>query len=209
MSIVLDQLRAKMKPCGFVLGARRLLSSPSLTNSPRSTLAVYFDSSLSPGVRTINEKPLRRQPPCGCHLVWRCVEGHASPSLVCSCPTIQLPTVSSSTPHRPPHCVMTTPELWAVGDTPPNVDHQPAIAAVLNSEIKTLTIFKDTIESTPVKAVFESVIMILTLVRVRLLVLFRFCTLLLVARPGRGKGRSVRGTGERLCPNVPCVGDRG
>jgi len=69
---------------------------------------------------------------------------------------------------------MTTPKPWAVGDTPLNVEHQPAITSVLTAEIKTLTDFKDIIESTPVKAVFESVITILTLVRVRLLVLFPF-----------------------------------
>jgi len=66
---------------------------------------------------------------------------------------------------------MTTPESWAVGDTPPNIEHQPAITAVLNAEINTLTVFKDSIESTPIKAVFESVIAILTLVRVRFPVL--------------------------------------
>ena len=45
---------------------------------------------------------------------------------------------------------------------------------VLNADMEILATFKDTIEATPVKAVFESVIGILTLVRVRFLVLFSF-----------------------------------
>jgi len=69
---------------------------------------------------------------------------------------------------------MTTTEPWAVGDTPLDIEHQPAITAVLNAEIETLTNLKYTIESAPVKAVFEAVVVILTLVRVRLLVLFPF-----------------------------------
>jgi len=62
---------------------------------------------------------------------------------------------------------MATPEPWAVGDNP----HE-ATTAVLNADIETLTALKDTIESIPVKAVFESVIGILTLVRMRLLTPF-------------------------------------
>jgi len=54
----------------------------------------------------------------------------------------------SSIPHRPPPRAMTIPEPWAVGYTPPNVEHQPTITAVLNAAIKTLTVLKDTIEST-------------------------------------------------------------
>ena len=50
--------------------------------------------------------------------------------------------------------------------------------AILNVEIETLTASKDMIKAGPVKAVFESVIVILTLVRVRLLVLFLFLHLL-------------------------------
>ena len=40
---------------------------------------------------------------------------------------------------------------------------------MLNTDIETLAAFKNSIEATPVKAVFESVIVILTLVRVRIL----------------------------------------
>ena len=63
---------------------------------------------------------------------------------------------------------MVTPELWAVGDTP-NVEPHSVTTAVLNADIETLTAFKDTIEVAPVKAVFESIIVILTLVKVRFL----------------------------------------
>jgi len=63
---------------------------------------------------------------------------------------------------------MTTPRPWAVGDIPTNVAQHEMTTAVLNADIDTLTAFKDTIESIPVKGVFESVIGILTLVRVSL-----------------------------------------
>ena len=63
---------------------------------------------------------------------------------------------------------MTTPGPWAVGDIPTNVAQHETTTAVLNAEIETLTTFKDIVESIPVKAVFESVIGILTLVRVRI-----------------------------------------
>jgi len=67
---------------------------------------------------------------------------------------------------------MTTLEPWAIGDTPTNVAQHEAITAVLNADIETLTTLKDTIESIPVNGVFESVIGILTLVRVSLLTPF-------------------------------------
>ena len=63
---------------------------------------------------------------------------------------------------------MTTPEPWAIGDTPPNVESRSTTTAILNSDIETLTALKNTTKATPVKAVFESVVVILTLVRVRL-----------------------------------------
>ena len=80
--------------------------------------------------------------------------------------------------HRLLHCAMTTPESWATGDVPPNVSNCSTTTVVLNSGIKTLTAFKDIVEAIPVKPVFEAAITILTLVRVRLLVLFKFLHLL-------------------------------
>ena len=50
---------------------------------------------------------------------------------------------------------------------PPNVGSRSTTTVVLNADIETLTAIKDTLEIIPVKAVFESVIVILTLVRVR------------------------------------------
>ena len=75
-------------------------------------------------------------------------------------------------PHRPLPRVMITPEPPAVGDIPTDVAHHATTTIVLNAEIKTLTVLNATILHEPVKAVFESVIVILTLVRVSLLVLF-------------------------------------
>ena len=62
---------------------------------------------------------------------------------------------------------MTTFEPWGVGDTPPNDWSYPAATAALNADIETLTAAKDTLETIPVKVLFESVIVILGLVRVR------------------------------------------
>ena len=62
---------------------------------------------------------------------------------------------------------MTISEAWAVGDAYSDVGSRSATTAVLKADIETLTAFKDMVEATPVKAVFESVIVILTLVRVR------------------------------------------
>ena len=69
---------------------------------------------------------------------------------------------------------MTTLNSWAVGDIPPNVSNHSTTTSALNADIETLAAFKDVVETTPVKAVLESVIGILTLVRVSLLVLFPF-----------------------------------
>ena len=68
---------------------------------------------------------------------------------------------------------MAASEPWVVGDTP-DVELHSVTTAMLGADIETLAAFKDTIQPTPVKAVFESVIGILTLVRVRSLVLFPF-----------------------------------
>jgi hypothetical protein len=50
---------------------------------------------------------------------------------------------------------------------PPHVGSRSTTTAVLNADIETLTAAKDTLKIIPVKVVFESVIVILTLVRVR------------------------------------------
>jgi len=76
-------------------------------------------------------------------------------------------------PHPSPG-TMATPESWGVDGIPSTVEHRPAITATLNTHIETLTVLKGTLEATPIKPVFESLIVILTLVRVRLLVLFPF-----------------------------------
>jgi len=74
---------------------------------------------------------------------------------------------------------MTAPKPWAVGDMPTDVAHRSTATTMQNSDGETLTAVKEIIESTPVKAVFESVIAILTLVQVRFIVLFRFLHLLI------------------------------
>ena len=76
-------------------------------------------------------------------------------------------------PRHPPHYTMNASEPLADGDTPPDVESRSATTAVLNADIGTLTAFKDIVHATPVKTVFESVIVILTLVRVRFLTLFQ------------------------------------
>ena len=68
---------------------------------------------------------------------------------------------------------MTTSEPRAAGETP-DIKSRSVTIAMLNADIETLAAFKDTVEATPVKVVFESVIVILTLVRVRFPVLFQF-----------------------------------
>lgn len=69
---------------------------------------------------------------------------------------------------------MTIFEPWAAGDTLPNVRSHPAATAALNADIGTLTAAKDALEIIPVKVLFESVIVILGLVRVRVTVLLPF-----------------------------------
>ena len=46
------------------------------------------------------------------------------------------------------------------------------MTAILNAHIETIVAFKDTAEATPLRATSESVLSILTIVRVRLSVLF-------------------------------------
>lgn len=78
-----------------------------------------------------------------------------------------------SPPNRPPPGIMTTLEPQAVCDTLLDADHSATIA-VLIAGVESITALKDSVETTSVKAIFESVIVILTLVRVRMLVLLPF-----------------------------------
>ena len=68
---------------------------------------------------------------------------------------------------------MTTPESWAVGDAH-DPGHQSVTAATPSAGLDTLTASKKVVEATDLKAVFESAIVVLTLVKVRLLALFPF-----------------------------------
>ena len=77
---------------------------------------------------------------------------------------------------HPTYCTMTTPDPWAVGDIQPDVANYSTTTSVLNTGIQTLTALKATVETTPMKVIFESAIIILTLVRVRVLILFPSCT---------------------------------
>ena len=73
---------------------------------------------------------------------------------------------------------MTVPESWTVNDMTSNPELNPATATILalNTDIDTFTAAKDMTETTPMKATFESAVSILTLVRVRVLVLLPFFT---------------------------------
>jgi len=68
---------------------------------------------------------------------------------------------------------MTAPKPWAVGDIPTDVAHH-STTTTLSADIEILNTFKSIVEFTPAKAVFKSVIVVLTLVRVRFLVPFPF-----------------------------------
>ena len=65
---------------------------------------------------------------------------------------------------------------------PPNVESLSTTTAALNADIDTLTAAEHALEIIPVKVVFESVIVILTLVRVRTPVLSLVCAHLSVTR---------------------------
>ena len=93
-------------------------------------------------------------------------------SLVPNYPTTHCIASAPPPSHRLPHCAMTTIDPWGIGDIPPDVSNCSTTTVVLNTGIKTLIGFKDIVEIAPVKAVFESAIVILTLVRVSLLVPF-------------------------------------
>ena len=69
---------------------------------------------------------------------------------------------------------MATSESWGVNGIPSTIEHHQTMTAILNIEIETLTALKDTLGATPIKSIFESATIILTLVRVRLHDLFQF-----------------------------------
>jgi hypothetical protein len=80
-----------------------------------------------------------------------------------------------------------------------DIGSHSATTAALNAGIETLIAAKDTLEIIPAKAVFESVIIILTLVRVRV----PFCPLARVDFLVTGSGqddrrRCICGTGQAL-----------
>ena len=69
---------------------------------------------------------------------------------------------------------MATSEFLGVDGMPSTIEHDPEITTILHTDIETLTIIKGTLKDTPVKTIFESVIVILTLVRVKFLVFLPF-----------------------------------
>jgi len=81
---------------------------------------------------------------------------------------------STEPPSYPSPCTMATLEPWGIDDISSPIEHHPAITVILDTDIETHTAFKDTLEATSIKPIFESIIAILTLVRVSLLVLFPF-----------------------------------
>ena len=86
--------------------------------------------------------------------------------VVSLCSIIRLPIVFSPIPHLPPPCIMAAFDPLAVGGTYPDVGSRSVVSAALNADIRALSAAKDAAE-VPVKAVFESAISILVLVRVR------------------------------------------
>ena len=67
---------------------------------------------------------------------------------------------------------MATFKPWEIGNTLHNVGSHSA--AALNADIVTLTAAKGTLEIIPVKVLFESVIVILGLIRVSIIILSHF-----------------------------------
>ena len=63
-------------------------------------------------------------------------------------------------------------EPWAFGDAPSDTDSHSETIATLNADIQSLVTSKEIIRIAPVKAAFDSVIAVLTLVSVRFLVPF-------------------------------------
>lgn len=90
-------------------------------------------------------------------------------------------------------------EHWTVGDIHPNVGSGSVTSAALNTDIGALSAAKDAVKIIPVKAVFESVIGILALIRVSVLAPPLSCAYLSITQLGRAGGRRcVRGTSQVL-----------
>lgn len=99
-------------------------------------------------------------------------------SIIRIAPRVQLllhrPLSFPSSPHRSRRYNMAALESLVDGIEPPNIADRLAAAASLNADIQSLITSKDRIDTHPLKVVFESVVAILTLVRVRFLVQFSF-----------------------------------
>ena len=99
--------------------------------------------------------------------------------------------------------MMVTPEHREVGDAPSDIDSHSGMVATLSTDIQSLVTSKEIIRTAPVKAAFDSVIAILTLVSVRFLVPFS------LFQPLMGKHNQQETTEEssfvelaRLCSRV-------
>jgi hypothetical protein len=104
---------------------------------------------------------------------------------------------------------MTAFEPWVVGDTYPNVGSRSAISAALGADIRALSAARDMAEIVPVKVVFDSVVGILALIRVRVPAPPIHYTHSLATQLGwADRRRRVRGTSEVLCSSVSRVEDR-
>ena len=114
---------------------------------------------------TIRRQPTRgcrsTQASCQCMDMWAMCESR-----------VRLLTFSPLPSSRPSLYTMTTLDSLVAGDTPSTVAHHPTITPMLNTDIETFAAFKDTLKAAPVRAIFESIIVILTLVRVGFLALF-------------------------------------
>ena len=108
-------------------------------------------------------------PPCRCHLgtplfgtgVWLIHEPCGAP-----CPTIPLLIDLPRPPSLAPR-TMATFEPWPIGGGLSSIESQSATTALFNSNIEALIVFKGTLMTNPIKRVLESVIVILTLFKVR------------------------------------------
>ena len=104
---------------------------------------------------------------------------------------------------------MTTFEPWAAGDTRPDVGARSATCAALNADIRALGAAKDVVEIVSVKAVFESVISILALVRVRVSVSPIYYARSLGTQLGwTYRRRRVRRVSQVLRSSMPRIEDR-
>ena len=80
---------------------------------------------------------------------------------------------------------MATFEPRAIDDMPSTTEDRSAIITMLSTDIETLTVLKDTLQAAHITAVFESIIGILTLVRVSLVFVFPSLHSLIGHTPGR------------------------